>query len=240
MKVPAINVERFPDLESMSRRAAGFVRAFARECARERGRFCLALSGGRTPRRLYELLADSPLREEMPWACTHLFWTDERCVARESQDSNYRLALETFLSRVPIPVENIHPMPSNTASREAAARAYELSLRSFFAGSSATFDLILLGVGSDGHTASLFPDDKSLAERERWVLAVEGVRASPPVPRLTLSLAAIDAARAALFLSCGEEKRRFSDLMEEGRALPDFPALLVRPMEALDWYWAPG
>lgn len=222
----------FPDLESMSRAAAELVCAAAGESIAARGRFCLALSGGRTPRRLYELLAGSPL----PWEKIFFFWGDERCVPKDDPLSNYRLAADALLSRASVPPQNVHPIPVELGSPEAAAKAYEGELRRFFRDSPATFDLILLGLGPDGHTASLFPGAATTEASQRWVTGVAGGQGDPSVPRITLTLPAINASRAALLLAAGPGKKPLIDKAAKGDA--PFPAARVRPVERLSWFYA--
>jgi len=132
----------------------------------ERGYFTLALAGGQTPRSLYRLLARE-YRERIPWPQVHLFWGDERCVPPDDPDSNFAAAHETLISKVPLPSQNIHCIPTEIGPPEKAADVYEQVLREFFEGTSPTFDVVLLGVGEDGHTASLFPGDPVLQERKR-------------------------------------------------------------------------
>ena len=225
-------LEAFADVEAMSRAAAARVVESARAAAAARGRFSLALSDGRTPRRLYELLAEA----ELPWDRVHFFWGDERCVPRGDAASNYRLASETLLSKIPARPENVHAMPCDPAAPEAGAQAYEETVRAFFHGSDASFDLVLLGLGPDGHTASLFPGEPALAEASRWVAVSSGRSASPPVPRLTLTFPGLAAAREALFLAAGAAKRALVDAAVAGGA--DFPAARVRPRGGVRWLWS--
>jgi 6-phosphogluconolactonase len=227
-----IELKTFPDAESMSRAAAERVIALARAADDARGRFSLALSGGRTPRRLYELLSGA----DLPWERVHFFWGDERCVPRGDAASNFRLASDAWLSRVPARPENVHAMPCDPATPEAGAQAYEDLLRGFFHGSDASFDLVLLGLGPDGHTASLFPGEPALAEASRWVAVSAGRSATPPVARLTLTFPGLAAAREALFLAEGAEKRTLVEAAAGGGA--DFPAARVRPRGGVSWYWS--
>jgi 6-phosphogluconolactonase len=239
------SLETFPDLESASRRAADLTATAALEAVAARGRFSLALSGGSSPVRYFELLAAM----DLPWDQVHVFWADERLLAPDSPDSNYRLARERLLSRAPIPEENVHPMrgagwPGEpdlaNLTEEGAAQAYEAQLRQFFGLGEAggpedfpAFDLIHLGLGGDGHTASLFPGQPALAERVRWVVSVRYAGASPPVPRLTLTLPVLNAARFVLFLASGKSKAELARAAFSGQG--DYPAGLVRPIGRLVW-----
>ena len=172
-------IEVYPDLESLSRAAAALLVRQANLAVAARGRFSVALAGGATPRRTYELLAAPPLADRAPWDRVHVFWGDERCVPLTDPRSNARLAKEAWLDRVPIPGHQIHPL-NCALDPAAAARQYEAQLREFFAGQPPILDLVLLGLGDDGHTASLFPGTTVLAETERWAAAVYVAEARPP------------------------------------------------------------
>ena len=170
----------------------------------------VALAGGSTPRRLYERLATCAF----PWSATEIFFGDERCVPPDHPGSNYRMADEALLSKVPA---NVHRMPAETC----AAEAYEEELRQVFGAGPPEFDLVLLGLGEDGHTASLFPGDPALEEKERWVIRVE----RPDHARLTLTLPVLSAAKVALFLVLGAAKREALQRLRDG---DDIPAARVR------------
>ena len=194
-----------PDPEAVAHEAARCVVALSREAAGSRGRFSLALSGGSTPGKLYRLLAEEPYHDQIPWAEVHLFWGDERCVPPDDPGSNYSLVERTLISRVPIPPENVHRVRGELEPGS-AARAYERELQDFFCGPQARFDLVLLGLGEDGHTASLFPGSPVLAETERLVAAATAVYQDRPAQRVTLTLPAINSARQILFLVTGRAK----------------------------------
>ncbi|NNN06243.1 MAG: 6-phosphogluconolactonase [Elusimicrobia bacterium] len=232
MNATAPEVRRYEDLETLSVTAAELVAATARAAAAERGRFSLALSGGSTPRRLYQMLAAS----DLPWERVHLFWGDERCVPREDPASNYRLAREALFARAPLPPANVHPMPCDPAAAEEGAAAYETELREFFSGTGAAFDLVLLGLGPDGHTASLFPGEPTLDESSRWVVCTPGLRADPPVPRLTLTFPALAASRGILLLAAGLRKKSLVEAAARGGA--DFPAARARARGGALWLWS--
>jgi 6-phosphogluconolactonase len=178
----------FDDLDALTGQAAEAAAAIIGECVQRNSRCALALSGGHTPRPLYALLA-SRFRDRIPWAQVHVFWGDERFVPATHPDSNYRMATATLLDHVPCPTENIHPMPTHAKSPEAAAQDYEQTLRNFSAGDWPHLDLNILGLGADGHTASVFPGSPALEEQVRWVAAVQAP-ADPPT-RLTLTLPAL-------------------------------------------------
>lgn len=215
----------FPDLETLSREAASAVVRRSKESIAARGRFLLALSGGTTPARLFALLG-SVHRQEIPWSLTQIYWVDERCVPPGHKDSNYRLARETMLSRVPIPAENVHRIAGERPPEE-AARLYEYDLREAFGGVP-SFDLILLGVGSDGHTASLFPGSPALMEQERQAVPVF---AGPDRGwRITLTFPVLNNAHEVFFLVSGGSKAdALGDILHDGRLRKQYPAGLVRP-----------
>jgi 6-phosphogluconolactonase len=206
--------------EALARRVADWLLA---EAVAKHGLFAIALSGGSTPRRLYELLASPPYRETFPWSRTHWFWGDERFVPHDDALSNYRMAQEALLSRTPIPARNIHPVPTEGLDPDAAASAYERELKSFYgadrlAPARPLFDVTLLGLGPDGHTASLFPGSTVLAERDRWVAAVVGAKSET---RITLTYPALESSRYAVFLVEGREKRAIFERLRNGDdALP--------------------
>ena len=156
----------------------------------------VALSGGSTPRKMHVLLGREPYRSRIPWNRVHLFWGDERCVPAENHWSNYGRAREDFLDYIAIPIENIHPMPGALPPEEGALR-YGKEIPE-------VFDLILLGMGTDGHTASLFPGHSALEERRKSVIPVEG--GNPDIPRLTITFPVIERARNVVFQVSGREK----------------------------------
>jgi 6-phosphogluconolactonase len=222
-------VRIFDDVPALMRAAADEIALAARTAAGERGRFTWALAGGSTPRALYRLLASDPYRERMPWNAIHFFWGDERHVPPDHPDSNFRMAREAMLDAVPVPPENIHRVPSQEPDAQRAAAEYEAALRSFFAlaaGEFPRFDLILLGLGKEGHTASLFPESEVLHERERLVAAL-WVEAQKKF-RITLTPPVLNHARRAMFLVSGEEKAEALRAVLEGPREPErYPAQIV-------------
>jgi len=231
----------------MSRAAARSIRDIARTCVNERGIFTLVLSGGETPRLLYEYLAQRSSEAAMPWVQTHIFWGDERCVAPDHDHSNFAMAYRALLSRAPVPKQNIHRIPAEMDPPEAGAEAYESMLREFFHSALESappsqafpfFDLILLGVGKDGHTASLFPGDVALEETERLAAAVLAPTASPPIPRITLTLSVINRARCAMFLVSGHGKSQVLRMIltDPQNAAQFYPAARVQPEGRLIWF----
>jgi 6-phosphogluconolactonase len=230
MKVESqARLEILADPEALARRVADWLLTVSTARASV---FTLALSGGGTPRRLYELLSGPPYRDLFPWDRTHLFWGDERFVPRNDESSNYRMVREAMLSRAPIPAANIHPVQTEGLTPDAAAAGYERELKSFYGAerldrARPLFDVILLGLGPDGHTASLFPGTAALEERERWVAAVVG----PKPTRITLTYPALESSRHVAFLVAGKEKREIFSRFQRGEHT--LPAARVRPIGTL-------
>jgi 6-phosphogluconolactonase len=216
------------DLAELSQRAAQQFAQLANPAIEQRGRFDVALSGGSTPRALYALLASAPLSAQITWSRVHLFWGDERCVAPDHPDSNYRMTRESLLERIAIPETNIHRLRGED-DPEAAARAYEAELRRHF-GSVAwpRFDLVLLGLGDDGHTASLFPHSAALLETQRWVTATYIETFSSH--RLTLTYPVLNNAAQVSFLVGGASKAAaVRAILQSGN--DDLPAARVHPSD---------
>jgi len=224
-----LNIRIFDDPSALMRAAADEIVPATQKTVDERGRFTWALGGGSTPRALYRLLASDPYRERMPWNAIHFFWGDERHVPPDHPDSNFRMAREAMLDAVPVPPENIHRVRAEEPDAQRAAAEYEAALRSFFAlapGELPRFDLILLGLGKEGHTASLFPESPVLHERERLV-AAPWVEAQKTF-RITLTPPVLNHARQAMFLVSGEEKAEALRAVLEGPREPErYPAQIV-------------
>jgi 6-phosphogluconolactonase len=191
------------DIDDLSRRAAEAVLGRINDAVRTRGTCSIVLSGGNTPLTLYRLMA-SQRPSPIPWAHVHVFWGDERYVPPQDPRSNFGMAKESLLDHVACPAANVHRMPTQFADPDIAARDYERTLRSRFDGEWPDFDLVLLGLGADGHTASLFPGSLALAEKTRWVVATKAP-AEPPL-RLTLTLPALVGAAAIYVLVAGANK----------------------------------
>ena len=218
------------DADELARKAAEDFILLANNSVACDGRFAVALAGGSTPRSMYSLLALKKYRREVPWEDTHLFWGDERCVPLDHPDSNYRMVHETLLSKISIPPENVHRMAGEKAPK-LAAREYEAQLKTFFQldeGALPRFDLILLGLGEDGHTASLFPGSEALNETKRLVAAnfVEKLNAH----RLTLTLPVLNNAAIVLFLVAGASKAAIvKELLGPKSGTLSYPAAKVQP-----------
>jgi 6-phosphogluconolactonase len=231
-------VRRFASLDELSRAAAAAVVQVAANAIAQRGRCALVLSGGRTPSPLYRLLATTH-RDDVDWARVHLFWGDERWVPATDPLSNFRMTREALLDHVPCPPDQIHPMPVEAESPDAAARQYEHTLRTFFGDAGAGPDLLLLGMGSDGHTASLFPQSPALEERTRWV--VPAVAPVEPRQRITLTIPAINRAMNIFLLVAGADKQSAFAEATSGRADPRrCPVAMVQPAAGnLTWWLTP-
>lgn len=202
----------------------------ATEAVQRAGRFSVALSGGATPRGLYARLAADPFRSRVDWGQVRVFWGDERCVPPEHPDSNYRLAQELLLSKVPVRPENVYRMPGEATDPDLAAAEYAGELQTAFGlkrGERPRFDLILLGMGADGHTASLFPHSPALREVTRLVVAA--YLEAEKRYRLTLTLPVLNAAASVLFLIAGSDKARRLRTVLRGKPSHEAPASLVRP-----------
>ena len=197
------DVRVFADVNELSLHAAEAAVRTINQSVQANGRFSLALAGGNTPRTLYSLLS-SQLQDQIPWTKVHVFWGDERYVPIGDPQSNYRMARETLLDAVPCPTGNVHPMPTDLADPDVAARNYEKTLRTYFSNGRPRFDLVLLGLGEEGHTASLFPGSRALEETTRWVVAVEAP--TEPSLRLTLTLPILTQAANVYFLVTGSNK----------------------------------
>ncbi len=223
--------EVLPDPEAVALYAATWL--LARAEAAER--FTVALSGGSTPKQLYELLAKPPFHDRFPWARTHLFFGDERFVPPDHPDSNYRMANEAMIAHVPIPLDQVHRWRTDGDPAESAVD-YARAMQGHYGASRLDpnrplFDVQFLGLGEDGHTASLFPGVVALQERDAWAAAVTGAK---PEPRLTLTYPALNSSTAAVFLVAGKGKRAI--LARARQHDPALPASHVAPTGRIHWF----
>lgn len=236
-----------PSAEELARAAAGRLWGIVRERAATLARggkaspaIHVALSGGDTPRRAYELLSSEPYRTRFPWESVHFYQVDERWVPPEDPRSNRRMLAEALLGRAPVPGRNFHPVDTSLPRPEDGARRYEEELRAMFpdpAGGLPRFDAVLLGIGKDGHTASLFPGaPEAPGGGGAWVAAVAG--GDPPVPRVTLTLPVLCAAAQVVFLVSGREKAHALDRALSGD--PSLPASRVSPARGKVTFLADG
>jgi 6-phosphogluconolactonase len=229
--MPQTRVEVVSDPEALARRGAEWIVGLAEQSS---GRFAIGLSGGSTPRRLYELLGQSPWRERLPWDRVHWFWGDERFVPWDHPDSNFGMVRRALLGHAPAPAANIHGMPTTGTPAE-AAHAYQRTLETYYGAAALDparplFDVQLLGLGPDGHTASLFPGTAVLDERRRWVAEVVGVKEED---RITLTYPVLESSRHTAFLVAGGEKRAMLARARAGD--PALPAARLKPQGELLW-----
>ncbi len=229
----------FSDPVKLSAAAAGHFARAAADAVDSRGRCLVALSGGGTPQMLYQLLSEEPYRSTIPWQQIHFFWGDERLVPPQDEGSNYKQAFQTLLSKVPVPATNIHRIRGELPPAE-AARQYQAELSNFAAPESAwpRFDLLLLGLGSDGHTASLFPGPIPEIQDQRPVAAVTADYDGRPAERITLTPLILNQAREILFLVTGKSKRLALRMVTQGlEDLVNWPAQRIRPTSGkISWY----
>jgi len=227
-------IKTYPDADRLARAAAEHFVTLAAEAMAARGQFAVALSGGSTPHAAYALLASDEFAAQVDWSRVHIFWGDERCVPPDHLDSNYRMAREALLDHVPLSADNVHRV-CGEMEPEAAAQAYAAELRAFFGSQWPAFDLVLLGMGNDGHTASLFPGSAVLRETARPVVAVTAEYQDRPAHRVTLTFPAINAARQVVFLVAGAAKAETLQAVLESQS-NRFPAQLIRPTSGqLTW-----
>jgi 6-phosphogluconolactonase len=228
-------VRIFEDAAEVARAAANRFIELGRDAIAERGRFAVALAGGSTPQRAYQLLAQDDYKSGLDWSQVHIFFGDERSVPPDDKESNYRMANEALLARVSLSARNIHRI-NGVGDSVANASLYEDEVRTFFNDAAwPRFDLVLLGLGDDGHTASLFPGTKALAEREAWVASVWVEKLS--TYRITLTPPAINHAAHILFLVTGENKaERLSEVLKGSPDTERLPAQLIKPLDgSIEW-----
>lgn len=195
----------FLDTDQLATAAADHIARLLSEALDQRPRATLVLTGGKTPEPVYRSLADHH-KDTLDWRRVDFFWGDDRFVPPDHEESNVRLAEENLFARLRIGDLHVYPFPVTADTPEDAARSHEQTLRAYFAGDEPRFDVVLLGVGADGHVASLFPGSSSLAEKERWVLHTEAPAGNPITDRLTMTLPLLNAGRSIVFLVAGEKK----------------------------------
>jgi 6-phosphogluconolactonase len=227
----------YPNLADLSSEAAGWVTEYIAGTLSRQDRFSIVLSGGGTPKTLYELIAQTPYREQIAWDKLHVFWGDERAVPFTDDRNNARMAFTYLLDRVPVPQEQIHIMRTDL-DPAAAASEYEKILHSYFAPepSEPSFDLVLLGMGEDGHTLSLFPGTEVLHEVKSWTKAFW--LQAQNMYRITLTRPIVNRASRIVFLAVGENKAQALSHVLEGPADPEhFPSQLIQPEQGqLHWF----
>ena len=232
---PQSNIFVFETPEQLALAAAERFVEYAGENRDMTERFSVALAGGNTPRRVYELLATEPFKNRVRWSQVHLFFGDERCVPRHHPDSNYAMAYKAMISKVAIPADNVHRIVGEGNATENAL-AYESELRKFFAGLRwPRFDLVFLGMGEDGHTASLFPDSVALKETSRSVVPTRNENSGQE--RITLTLPVFNHARRIMVLVTGEKKaQRLKEVLRPQPGSEQLPVQAITPIEGtLEW-----
>lgn len=210
--------------EALARRGAEIFRDTAIDAISRHGRFAIALSGGSTPRGMNRLLAAEPYKSAIPWNKVDIFWVDERMVPYNDSNSNFGLAKADLIDNIPIPPANVFPMLVDIPVEEGAKR-YEKEIRDYFGEREPSFDLIFLGVGEDGHTASIFPDTNIDPNDKRWVISVSG--GNPPLPRLTMTYNILNLSSETIFLASGKKKKDIlKKIVEENRLI--YPAKKIK------------
>lgn len=228
-------LEIFPDASALAAAAADHVVKTIRRSVASRGQCYLALSGGSTPHQMHRQLTQVAGRFRIPWERTHIFWGDERCVPLDHPDSNYHMAKESLLDDVPLKPEQVYAIAGDLDANAEADRYEQILQQHFPNGDWPVFDLVILGLGPDGHTASLFPNHPALTEQQRWVVPISNAP-KPPPERITLSLPVINAAHRVMFLVNGSSKSDalYQVLEENDQALP---ASRIRPQSGeLHWF----
>ena len=226
------HIQILPDPATLARHVADWMTSAALAA---KGGFRVSLSGGSTPKALFALLASDEFVGRFPWPRVSWYWGDERFVPYDHPESNYRMAREAMLSKAPVPPGNVHPVPADGAPEEAASR-YERTLQSAYGAAvldpaRPLFDITLLGLGPDGHTASLLPGEPVLQERKRWVAAVSHGR---PEIRITMTYPVIESSQRVAFLVAGKEKAAIFKTILAGGS--DVPAARVKPVGELVWF----
>ncbi len=235
MKKPMFELHLASTAGENARAAARFIAELSDQCIEKSGRFAIAFSGGNSPARLYAALAAAPFAERIDWVKWHVFWSDERCVPSDHSQSNYKLALELLLRHVPIPAAQVHPAKGEWMPN-AAANAYEEEIAKVLGGDKPTFDLVLLGIGEDGHIASLFPGSEALHTKTRLVLAT--LSPDKKLHRVTFTLPLINAARNVILIANDASKAAILHrLVAPRQGDSRLPAAMVKPKTGkLHWF----
>jgi len=223
------------DAGRLSHDVAVWVSECILEVLKTQDRFTLVLSGGSTPKQLYKLLAAAPYNQVIPWEKIHFFWGDERAVPYEDERNNARMCYEELLDKVPVKAENIHVMRTDIGSKESALE-YENILKKYFGDSETTFDLVLLGMGDDGHTLSLFPGTPIIHETEKW--ADSFFLAAQDMDRITLTAPIVNEAKYVAFMAVGKGKAEtLKNVLEGEKNLDKFPSQIIQPVKGeLHWF----
>ncbi len=223
-----------PNPDQLARDVADWLVGYEKKVLQKQERFCIALSGGSTPKALHQLLAQAPYREQLSWDKWHVFWGDERGVRFSDDRNNARMAYETLLNHVPIPTNQIHVMKTDMLPKK-SMEAYDKTLHQYFDGQPHTFDLVLLGLGDDGHTLSLFPGRDWIHQQKAWTRAY--FLDEQDMNRLTLMAPVVNLAAAVAFLVAGEKKAATLREVLYGDYQPDkYPAQIIKPKGELLWF----
>lgn len=223
-----------PDIDQLAQHVARWMAVVIKETLAEQDRFTLALSGGSTPQKLHRILAQEPLRSEIDWTKLHIFWGDERAVPFEDERNNAKMAFDTLLNFVPVPKEQIHIMRTDIPAEE-AAREYEKLLHAYFDGKPYSFDLVLLGMGDDGHTLSLFPGKPIVHETEKWADAF--FLEAQDMFRITITAPVTNLSKRVAFMAAGAGKATTLKAVLEGPYQPDiYPSQQIKPAGELHWF----
>lgn len=228
----------FSDLDEMSAFAADYILQKAKIAVHQNGMFTLAVSGGTTPKKLFSILATDHYRNNFPWDRTHIFWVDERYVPETSDDSNYKAADDLLLAKIKIQKTHIHKIDTSLATPEESALKYEKELKTFFSYKLPSFNMVLLGMGEDGHTASLFPYTDVLEEKEKWVASTPApLEINPKVPRVTLTYPVLNNSETILFLIGGEKRKALAEMFVDSEDVDfhKYPSAAVKDKGSLLW-----
>ncbi|GAO42166.1 6-phosphogluconolactonase [Flavihumibacter petaseus] len=230
---PSLHI--YPQPEAVAQAAASFIAERINTVLQKQERFTIALSGGSTPKRLHELLADAPYRDQIDWSRLHIFWGDERYVPLEDERNNGRMAYDTLLNHVAIPEDQIHLMRTDLPDPNAAARAYEQLLHRYFDGQPHSFDLLILGMGDDAHTLSLFPGTEVIHEMKRWCAAF--FLDKQDMFRVTITRPVANASACILFLTTGKAKApALKEVLQGARNIEKYPSQSIQPVNGeLHW-----
>jgi 6-phosphogluconolactonase len=233
-----MQIKEYNDIEQLSINAANFIAETIKRTLQEQKFFTVALSGGNSPRLIYSMLAENEMKKKIDWNKVFIFWGDDRYLPHTSPESNYRMAYDTLLSKIEIPQENIFRIPTEVSPPEEAALLYETIMKKVFVKLGAidlnkklpVFDLVILGVGRDGHTASLFPGHRAVNEQKRWVTHVRAHARVTLHDRITITLPVINNAKNVMFIISGEGKGKIiKDIFENKSVGKVYPASMIKP-----------
>jgi len=222
------------DGEALSQAAAKFIAGHIAATLKKQERYTIALSGGSTPKRLHQILAQSPYKDEIDWSKLHVFWGDERAVPFKDDRNNAKMAYDTLLDFVPVPAEQIHVMRTDISAEQSAVE-YEKILHRYFDNTATSFDLVLLGMGDDGHTLSLFPGQPVIHEEKLW--ATSFWLQAQDMSRITLTKTIVNRSACVMFLTAGSAKAHALKEVLKGASNPDlYPSQVIKPVGELHWF----